>query len=1148
MDRPRLTTDSVDFYVTGRQGESPERVVHVTVEGVPARQLKEKQLREVVARCSQDALGRLSGEGINITITSVGAHRVTYLSGDSKRTLDLRRDARPSTWEVHLQKLPKISFIAQGRSADKTRFVQVSVEPAALRGKTERQVREAVTRSAQEALKERAHENVAITIKAIVSEEVIYQEGSQIRTALLKPDEAGPSWEVRLMKTSPEIQEKQVTWGKLHHRLVKQWNVKNPVMGFFAKYVGAPLLATWDFLHQENGKKEAVRSLNKLVDALTPSTPEKFRHLLQRRRAGLQRLGDSVTTAQLTDAIDRSKEILKAASVGNLPKLSFRYAVEMAKKKTGELPMILPTGYYDQEGTFIPVLLSFYRKENNHIIVEQHGFPRGNGKVVTSAEYDLGEEPNALLIEEILVLQLPPEARASVDSRRRGQRKVIEARAAASPAPSEPKIAPGSEHERIGETFRQFGGVPLEIEGSMTPKTASAKDPWEQLARTVVSDIETGVPEERLQYALDIVNEEVTLLTSALATLKPEERRRALEDLRQRLASLRKEIDRHFGSLKAYEELVRSGFLREKIDKATRWVETQLKEQSLGLQEMIREGKKVEEPQGLPITVPLRGGTQVTAAEPTTNVVAAHQPQIKALQNAIATRQMAPALATMQALAHEIDQLVNVKNYTEAIELAEAVQALLPLPTPSSKDGSDFWNALLNQADGWNAIDAWGKTLSDIGKYEWESMIHLHPPSMTPRQLLNGVQARALFVKFARMKSTLAQRKACQYLRDHQDDLKSLELDTTRDLDRFAIQEIKQSREEAARLSKPPEATEAVPVQVSEEEKEAELLQSWKDLFDEDLAAKSSEKVAPTEEPPLRVKDLSDDELAHMVRSRLYTKEGILDYAPQLKLTYDEAASLVFDHYRADSRQIKELIHFHPFFRMGGDPALDRRLCLLEEFFISCGDKNDGSGGAGLPNSPLIRLDAKVGAPRTYDDMKEEAHASRRDAYFSSSDDLYSQELDALKALYHEDVTGQHPLGEGHRPLAGPGRFPNEIIDLQRHYLMFQTQLHPEFGLSLYFSPGMEGLLKAFSWFQGMENKASRETSTPEEAKKYVIQEAYRELFKQIDTMGRLEIESARYVTPDQPPISLTAYCKVERAVRREAALWGVSVLGFSGQ
>src|SRR5262249_28382761 len=101
-------------------------------------------------------------------------------------------------------------------------------------------------------------------------------------------------------------------------------------------------------------------------------------------------------------------------------------------------------------------------------------------------------------------------------------------------------------------------------------------------------------------------------------------------------------------------------------------------------------------------------------------------------------------------------------SYTSAIELSNALQALLPTPTSAGVEKPNFWNQF-NTLKHFDQLDSWGKTISDVSKYQWESFTHQHRRFMDPEQFVNGMNTRAGLVKIARMKSLAVKDKVGKF-------------------------------------------------------------------------------------------------------------------------------------------------------------------------------------------------------------------------------------------------------------------------------------------------------------------------------------------------------------------------------------------------
>ena len=88
-----------------------------------------------------------------------------------------------------------------------------------------------------------------------------------------------------VVDTSPDKKVGMELIRRLHKKVVKDWDPKNPVAATLVKYVAAPAIALYRYLTLGADKIHADKSkssLNKLVDAMNPSTPKAFRQLLKR--------------------------------------------------------------------------------------------------------------------------------------------------------------------------------------------------------------------------------------------------------------------------------------------------------------------------------------------------------------------------------------------------------------------------------------------------------------------------------------------------------------------------------------------------------------------------------------------------------------------------------------------------------------------------------------------------------------------------------------------------------------------------------------------------------------------------------------------------------------------------------------------------
>ena len=418
-------------------------------------------------------------------------------------------------------------------------------------------------------------------------------------------------------------------------------------------------------------------------------------------------------------------------------------------------------------------MLTFTRNEQNKLVLDMNVFPRTQGDFTTHSKYNLGANPQNLpqMLEELLALQNP--VSGGVLSKQEAEHVSLFAmRSVEGIVPSggmdekskTTKTTKTDETRRLGELVEGFNG---KVEGE--PKKEQLNDGWDLVTSFLDTYKSRSDPEgvkkpftTHAYFTFALLNEELAFVEKNLDNLSPSERLSALQELSKRIGSFEKAMKGdllfnlygHDDPLKAFKGRL------EAMQKVI--VAEGLKSQDV-MQQNLRGNIHVDRTQAVAASVPV-AALKVEAAAPAKaeapGPLQIHHAKLNELRTAFESKQIDTALELFTELSKAVDGMLDKKEYKDAIDLATAIQSLLPPPAAAKTDHNNFWKQFTTEKEDIDKLSKFGTAISEISKFHWEAFTHLHRRHMQPDELVNGINTRAILVKVARMKSMAAKEKA----------------------------------------------------------------------------------------------------------------------------------------------------------------------------------------------------------------------------------------------------------------------------------------------------------------------------------------------------------------------------------------------------
>ncbi len=229
----------------------------------------------------------------------------------------------------------------------------------------------------------------------------------------------------------------------------------------------------------------------------------------------------------------------------------------------------------------------------------------------------------------------------------------------------------------------------------------------------------------------------------------------------------------------------------------------------------------------------------------------------------------------------------------------------------------------------------------------------------------------------------------------------------------------------------------------------------------------------------------------------------------RLNLTYEEAAAILFDGYQTDFKQFTDLLQLHPYYRLAGDPFLENKALQIQNYLTSVAP----DGGNAIKDPKIMRLDANIDVPEGM---------TPHMTYHYRSDFDYRCALNTIYSMYQKELDFNKNLPAFYCPQNTKKSLkPAEITTLQRHTTMIQSMLNPDYSIGVAFSSAGLGALAVVNFLTNIEAEAEKLAKIPSERKEIMTQMATQMMKKDLDSMGRLELDVDSYVIEKEPVISI---------------------------
>ncbi|MCB1114700.1 MAG: hypothetical protein KDK62_08085 [Chlamydiia bacterium] len=508
---------------------------------------------------------------------------------------------------------------------------------------------------------------------------------------------------------------KAPSWRKEYRRLNKEYGDKNKFIKFFFSVFITPFSATSKYLRFNRSSKEASRELDKLLQTVEPKDIKSFKKLLKRQAKLLESV-DKASAQLLREAAERKDSLLNI-----------------------ENETLLACGYYDQDETFVPLLLHFY-KDNGVLKMRMQILQQKDTPTVSEGEYEINPDKLSELLSALQKLSSLDEVSSeNLSLKEKEFLNVLKSKAPSSKGSKEEIHRVTRPDQLIGDLVQIFGGKTIKEK-----ETNKAMDSWSFVSKFLQSDPDAAAS-LKINLTLGLINEEMEFFLVGLRKVRPDQRLRLLEDFKSRVESLERNINYHFsdeGSFQSIADLEAMSVFKKRLDQMMKLAQEETKEQPASFDRGLARGFSASKKSRFNTKVKSH---HVKETKETQKIVPRerYELELDALNKEFNYR-------NINILRVELNKLLNARRHSEALELSELI--LAAVPTPGSDN--DYWK----RQDNWDELDRLGEVISDVSKCQWEASLKTHQRHLLPDQIVISMNTRAALFAIARQKSHLAKK------------------------------------------------------------------------------------------------------------------------------------------------------------------------------------------------------------------------------------------------------------------------------------------------------------------------------------------------------------------------------------------------------
>lgn len=571
---------------------------------------------------------------------------------------------------------------------------------------------------------------------------------------------------------------------EIKNALLQKWPSRVPVISFIWQGLVRPLVHLIHAIHP--GHVLDLKGMTLIKDphgeqTLISALQEVRRTVFTDETEPLARLFDGAVEAEQTwkNAPPARREAISGNFAQNIAD-QFR-----ASEENPSVPlMMIPTGYWDKEGKFQPVLMTFSR-EGNHLRLTEAGYGAQRDRMLDFEWNDFNpDHPDSIpklsaLIQQLMVTGLKPAEQSNsliADLSRIGYLTALSQSLGGNFPLPQVSTDPQSYFDLLD--FPRFRENLILNQGF--EKTAAARPRREVVTENPFLLIHETLRQvglhnpmsSKLQFTYALLERHVETVLHHMDKVSPLERLEVLRQLDRQCESL----ERQYSKMDIEPEAIRFGEVLGRLRAA---VVSELENDRTKEVEMERLNEPVQEPFHVAIDLAeVQSSSGARVAETTRGEISAADldaiNRLKQLMAAPTGENVMETHGLITSLTERCDQLVERKCYPVAIELYRMVMSAVPVPThPDVQEAGaeiTFWEVLdqrlLNAVNGTHPFPEGHKrpfevyrelssNLERLNHYFWESKVKINELKLTPTEWIDLIKTELGLVRIFRKQNVL---------------------------------------------------------------------------------------------------------------------------------------------------------------------------------------------------------------------------------------------------------------------------------------------------------------------------------------------------------------------------------------------------------
>lgn len=625
---------------------------------------------------------------------------------------------------------------------------------------------------------------LALTITNVSDQNLTYSyidtSGEKQERTIPKGTELTSQISLNILK-QPSNTRVRESWSDCLARIKTKWRAEHPkksVTSFLWTHLILPIAAIkqrknaqFDKYQEAVGKGGGAYAMMDTLDQTVSFLSERDDAFLHEAR-GVKEAGQKITKT-----LEKGKPIQEIAK-------SFAKTIldDFESKPVGSV-LTIPTGYYDRAGTYHYLLLSFSKEENGNLILKKYTTDPHAKENTAGVDlfYRLDGITQAQLthmLEGFIACQGLAISQSSTKTEKKED--AVKHYLSILGISSENLGEEAFLSDHLDRLIVGGGGVLLtgETRGIGGPK----QNPWNLISHWMKMESpseDKDAQSDKVLWLMHMAHHHLDVMLQSIDKLDTKQKQLILPELKRELDAIKRAINKEFGEEQAFEILAEQDQFFKDLSEKMEAIEVHLKSTTQKATEKATSEiqKTFAKPATNNVKVELAPqkteditSTKTVKAE-TVSVIHRLEADFNSFSESVDAHDYQTAKEQFSTFVKEVDRLIEVGDFDQAMALSTHILNLLPIPKAGNED-PNFWNTLALELDPQNPqidqqlklLDEWGKEVATAAKGLWETQIRLNQTHTWPDQRDAFINSRCVLFKIAQSKTYLLQQKMKAHL------------------------------------------------------------------------------------------------------------------------------------------------------------------------------------------------------------------------------------------------------------------------------------------------------------------------------------------------------------------------------------------------